>query len=365
MSSDENKKKTEPYLKLGVGLTDAFSTAKLNLGTTDYSKVFGQSPNLAEIGKLAKVFEPINTSAMAKLFPSYDTSSATEAIRQLTGSSLAMANASIPSYETHKREIEKLKKSNEALHDENANLEEEKQKLIADVSTYKEQITIYQAKDEQIETFITRLKDSGKLSEDELKELNASEDELDRLERARDLAIKDEKDTIGEAVFQITDSMKSLKASMVLYVSLLIGSSVIAILLICSLLWSVFFGAPVEVSKINGLMANYLALASPSVLKIVLLVIVLRFINNILKLRENLLVETGYIEKISGVLKAGMLMSDYSRSMIEARDIFKKVINQLIKKDSFLDKDKVKEEDDSMAMSIAEKTVSIMTKSIK
>lgn len=112
-------------------------------------------------------------------------------------------------------------------------------------------------------------------------------------------------------------------------------------------------------------MANYLALASPSVLKIVLLVIVLRFINNILKLRENLLVETGYIEKVSGVLKAGMLMSDYSRSMIEAREIFKKVINQLIKKDSFSDKDKIKEEDDAMTTSIAEKTVSMIIKGIK
>lgn len=368
MSNEENKKNIEPHLKLGSSLSDAFDSnlAKLNLGInipkTDFSKVFGASKSISDFGHLSKAFGPINAEEIAK----YSVPNMNDAIRQLSTSGLAgMASVTNVSSEKYKRDIEKLKNSNEALYAENANLDEENQKLIENLATFKEQITIYEAKDEQIESVISRLKESGKLSEDELKELNASEDELDRLKRAQDLAIEEEKDTITEAIFQITDSMKSLKASMILYLSLLIGSSVIAILLICSLLWSVFFGAPVEVSKINGLMANYLALASPSVLKIVLLVIVLRFINNILKLRENLLVETGYIEKISGVLKAGMLMSDYSRSMIEAREIFKKVINQLIKKDGSLDKDKVKDDDDAMAMSIAEKTVSFIAKGVK
>jgi len=363
MNNDENIKNIAPHLKLGSGLSDTFdsSLAKLKLSsgvTGSYAdKVFGVSPEFSGIGSnLKNAFDPVvlgNEETLRGILLR-NSEIASEAAKEINLSN-----------EKYKREIEKLKKSNETLYDEKVNLEEEKQKLIVDVSTYKDQVTIYQAKDEQIETFITRLKESGKLSEDELKELNASEDELNRLERARDLAIQDEKDTIGEAIFQITDSMKSLKASMFLYQWLLIGSSFIAILLICSLLWSVFFGASVEASKINGLMANYLALVSPSVLKIVLLVIVLRFINNILKLRENLLVETGYIEKVSGVLKAGMLMSDYSRSMIEAREIFKKVINQLIKKDNSLDKDKVKDDDDAMVTSIAEKTVSIMAKSMK
>ncbi|MFZ2890880.1 hypothetical protein [Sulfuricurvum sp.] len=244
-------------------------------------------------------------------------------------------------------------------------LQEENEKLTKNVYDLKEQVLVYQSKSDQIENIIIRLKESGKLTDDELKELYASDDEIERIKSLRDDEIEEEKATITEAIFQITDSMKSLKASMILYISLLIGSSVIAILLVISLLYGIFFSPSIDPLKINGLMANYLAFASPSVLKIVLLVIVLRFINNILKLRENLLVETGYIEKVSGVLKAGMLMSDYSRSMIEAREIFKKVINQLIKKDNSLDKDKVKEEDDSMAMSIAEKTVSMMTKSIK
>ena len=348
MNNEENKK-VEPTLAFGKDLTDVLTAAKLKRGS-----------DATDVGKFANAFEPLGTRSMDE---ATGISKMSNSVQRLVHAAIAANHTE--SIEESKREIDKLKKLNEVLYADFANLNEEKQKLMNDLSTYKDQVTIYQAKDEQIETFITRLKESGKLSEDELKELNASEDEIIRLERARDLAIEDEKDTITEAIFQITDSMKSLKASMVLYVSLLIGSSVIAILLICSLLWSVFFGASVDVSKIDGLMANYLALASPSVLKIVLLVIVLRFINNILKLRENLLVETGYIEKVSGVLKAGMLMSDYSRSMIEARDIFKKVINQLIKKDSSLDKDKVKDDDDTMVTSIVEKTVSMMTKSIK
>lgn len=380
MSNDENKKNIEPHLKLGSGLSDAFDSnlAKLNLGSSIASlhadKLFGVSPKLSGIGSTFKdAFSPAVLEGLAKQFES--DSASKEAVAKQLGlgyidpakvfGTVDMAGTANLIGEKHKRDIEKLKSSNEVLQAENANLDEENQKLIEHLATFKEQITIYEAKDGQIESVITRLKESGKLSEDELRELNASEDELDRLKRAQDLAIEEEKDTISEAIFQITDSMKSLKTSMILYISLLIGSGVIAILLICSLLWSVFFGAPVEVSTINGLMANYLALASPSVLKIVLLVIVLRFINNILKLRENLLAETGYIEKVSGVLKAGMLMSDYSRSMIEAREIFKKVINQLIKKDGSLDKDKAKDDDDAMAMSIAEKTVSYLAKGIK
>lgn len=257
------------------------------------------------------------------------------------------------------------REENDVVFQEFIILQEENEKLTKNVYDLKEQVLVYQSKSDQIENIITRLKETGKLTDEELKELHASDDEIERIKSLRDDEIEEEKATITEAIFQITDSMKSLKASMVLYVSLLIGSSVIAILLVISLLYGIFFSPSIDTLKINGLMANYLALASPSVLKIVLLVIVLRFINNILKLRENLLVETGYIEKVSGVLNAGMLMSDYSRSMIEAREIFKKVINQLIKKDNSLDKDKVKEEDDSMAMSIAEKTVSIMAKSIK
>lgn len=257
------------------------------------------------------------------------------------------------------------REENDEIFQEFIILQEENEKLTKNVYDLKEQVLVYQSKSDQIENIIIRLKESGKLTDDELKELYASDDEIERIKSLRDDEIEEEKATISEAIFQITDSMKSLKASMILYISLLIGSSVIAILLVISLLYGIFFSPSIDTLKINGLMANYLAFASPSILKIVLLVIVLRFINNILKLRENLLVETGYIEKVSGVLKAGMLMSDYSRSMIEAREIFKKVINQLIKKDNSLDKDKVKEEDDSMAMSIAEKTVSIMTKSIK
>ncbi len=372
MNNDENN--IAPHLKLGNGLSDAFDSnlAKLKLGSSitnlHADKLFGVSPELSSIGKNFKdAFSPRVLEDIANQFGS-DLISKETTLRGVSSRASEIVNEINLSNEKYKRELDKLdklKNLNEILHAKNANLDEENQKILDDLSTYKEQVRIYQAKDEQIETLITRLKESGKLSEDDLKELNATSDEFDRLKRARDLAIEEEKNTITKAIFQITDSMKSLKASMVLYVSLLIASSVIAILLVISLLYGIFFSPSIDTLKINGLMANYFAFVSPSVLKIVLLVIVLRFINNILKLRENLLVETGYIEKVSGVLKAGMLMSDYSRSMIEAREIFKKVINQLIKKDSSSDKDKVKEEDDSMAMSIAEKTVSIMTKSIK
>lgn len=364
MSSDESKK-TEPHLKLGARLGDAFDPklAKLNLGGgLSADKLFGVSPEHSDIGKLAKAFAPIDSDVVGKLFESH-TPNTDKALEQL---GLA-GNFSLTSIanEQYKSDIQKLKKSNSQLSQENADLAEEAQRLNEDLLTYKEQISIYEAKDQQIENLISRLKESGKLSEDELKELNASEDEIERLEIARDRAIEEEKETITEAIFQITESMKSLKSSMILYSSLLISASIIAVALLVSLLWGIFFGMKVDVSQINGLIANYLAFASPSILKIILLVIVVRFINNILKLRENLLSETSYIEKISGVLKASMLMSDYSRSMIEAREIFKKVTNQLIKKDGILDKDKGKEEDDAMVTSIAEKAITLISKNAK
>lgn len=372
MSNDENKKNIEPHLKLGSGLSDAFDSnlAKLNLGSSirgiQADNLFGVSPKLSGIGSTFKdAFNPIVLKGLASKESAVQQSGLGSIDPAKAFGTVNMAGTTSLFGEKYKRDIEKLKSSNEVLQAENANFDEENQKLINDLSTYKKQVAIYEAKDKQIETFITRLKESGKLSEDELKELNATDDELALSERVRDQAIEDEKATITEAISEITDSMKSLKASMSLYQWLLIGSSIIAVLLVGSLVWGVFLGTAVDMLKINGLMANYLAFASPSILKIVLLVIVLRFINNILKLRENLLMEMGYIEKISGVLKASMLMSDYSRSMIEAREIFKKVINQLIKKDGSLDKEKAKDDDDAMAMSIAEKTVSFIAKGIK